>query len=69
MSYYNGRNHENKGTHRKDNGISAIIELFKSNMFKPGSFEQLAFERTNYQSFQGHTADKCNEYLFIAEKK
>ena len=40
-----------------------------SDMFKAGSFEQLAFERTNYQSFQGHTADKCNEYLFIAEKR
>ena len=69
MSYYDGRNHENKGTHRKDNGISAIIELFESRLFKAGSFEQLAFERTNYQSFQGHTADKCNEYLFIAEKR
>ena len=69
MSYYDGRNHENKGTHRKDNGIAAIVNLFESNMFKAGSFEQLAFERTNYQSFQGHTADKCNEYLFIAEKR
>lgn len=69
MSYYDGRNHENKGTHRKDNGISAIIDLFESHLFKVGSFEQLAFERTNYQSFQGHTADKCNEYLFIAEKR
>ncbi len=69
MSYYDGRNHENKGTHRKDNGIAAIIDLFESDMFKSGSFEQLAFERTNYQSFQGHTADKCNEFLFIAEKR
>lgn len=69
MSYYDGRNHENKGTHRKDNGIAAIVDLFESDMFKAGSFEQLAFERTNYQSFQGHTADKCNEYLFIAEKR
>ncbi len=69
MSYYDGRNHENKGTHRKDNGIAAIVNLFESDMFKAGSFEQLAFERTNYQSFQGHTADKCNEYLFIAEKR
>ena len=69
MSYYDGRNHENKGTHRTDNGIASIIELFESNMFKAGSFEQLAFERTNYQSFQGHTAGKCNEYLFIAEKR
>lgn len=69
MSYYDGRNHENKGSHRKDNGIAAIIDLFESDMFKAGSFEQLAFERTNYQSFQGHTADKCNEYLFIAEKR
>lgn len=68
MSYYDGRNHENKGSHRADNGIASIIELFESSMFKAGSFEQLAFERTNYQSFQGHTADKCNEYLFIAEK-
>lgn len=69
MSYYDGRNHENKGTHRKDHGISAIIDLFESPLFKAGSFGQLAFERTNYQSFQGHTADKCNEYLFIAEKR
>ena len=69
MSYYDGRNHENKGTRRKDNGIAAIIELFRSDIFKAGGFEQLAFERTNYQSFQGHTADKCNEYLFIAEKR
>ena len=69
MSYYDGRNHENKGTHRKDNGIAAIVNLFESDMFKAGSFEQLAFERTNYQSIQGHTADKCNEYLFIAEKR
>lgn len=69
MSYYDGRNHENKGSHRNDNGIAAIIDLFESDIFKAGSFEQLAFERMNYQSFQGHTADKCNEYLFIAEKK
>ena len=69
MSYYDGRNHENKGTHRADKGIASIIDLFGSNMFKAGSFEQLAFERTNYQSFQGHTADKCKEYLFIAEKR
>ena len=69
MSYYDGRNHENKGAHRKDNGIAAIVNLFESDMFKAGSFEQLAFERTNYQSFQGHTADKCKEYLFIAEKR
>lgn len=68
LSYYDGRNHENKGKPRKDNGISSIIDMFQSDMFNPGSFKQLAFERTNYQSFQGHTADKCNEYLFIAEK-
>lgn len=68
LSYYNGRNHENKGSHRKDNGIADIINLFNSKLFKTGSYEQLAFERTNYQSFQGHTADKCNEYLFIGEK-
>lgn len=68
MSYYNARNHVNKGAHRDDNGIARIIELFNSNMFIRGSFEQMAFERTNYQSFQGHKADKCNEYLFIAEK-
>jgi len=68
LSYYDGRNHENKGKPRKDNGISSIIDMFQSDMFNPRSFRQLAFERTNYQSFQGHTADKCNEYLFIAEK-
>lgn len=68
LSYYNGRNHENKGSRRKDNGISDIVALFKSNIFKKDSYEQLAFERTNYQSFQGHTADKCEEYLFIGEK-
>ena len=69
LSYYNARNHENKGDHREDNGVTGIINLFKSNLFKTGSFEQLAFERTNYQSFQGHRAEKCNEYLFIAEKE
>lgn len=68
LSYYDGRNHENKGSRRDDNGIADIISLFKGNMFKKGSFKQLALERTNYQSFQGHHAEKCNEYLFIAKK-
>ena len=68
LSYYDGRNHENKGSRRADNGIADIISMFKGDMFKKGSFKQLALERTNYQSFQGHRADKCNEYLFIAKK-
>lgn len=68
LSYYDGRNHNNKGTHRKDMGISQIVDIFKSEMFVPGSFELKAFERTNYQSFQGHSASKCQELLFIGEK-
>lgn len=68
LSYYDGRNHENKGEQRKDNGISQIEELFRSDLFIHGSFELKAFERTNYQSFQGHSASKCKELLFIAEK-
>lgn len=69
LSYYDGRNHNNKGRKCNDFGISQIEELFKSSIFVPNSFELKAFERTNYQSFQGHTASKCNEFLFIAEKK
>lgn len=49
-------------------GISQIVDIFKSEMFVPGSFELKAFERTNYQSFQGHSASKCQELLFIGEK-
>lgn len=69
LSYYDGRNHKNKGTPRKDRGIDQIEELFKSDIFVPNSFELKSFERTNYQSFQGHSASKCKEFLFIAEKK
>lgn len=69
LSYYDGRNHENKGNPKSDDGISKIVSLLTSSMFRKGSFEQLAFERTNYQSFQGHSAHKCKEFLFIAEKK
>lgn len=69
LSYYDGRNHKNKGTPRKDRGIDQIEELFKSDIFVPNSFELKSFERTNYQSFQGHLASKCKEFLFIAEKK
>lgn len=69
LSYYDGRNHENKGNQGIGNGISQVELLFKSDLFVPGSFELKAFERTNYQSFQGHSATKCNEFLFIAEKR
>lgn len=69
LSYYDGRNHNNKGEKCNDFGISQIEELFKSSIFVPNTFELKAFERTNYQSFQGHTASKCNEFLFIAEKR
>jgi len=69
LSYYDGRNHENKGERKQDNGIGQIEELFKSDLFVPKSFELKAFNRTNYQSFQGHTASKCKEFLFIAEKR
>ena len=69
LSYYDGRNHENKGNKRNDRGIAEIENLFYSDLFVPNSFELLAFERTNYQSFQGHNASKCKEFLFIAEKR
>lgn len=69
LSYYDGRNHSNKGEQRKDNGIGQIEEMFRSDIFVPNSFELKSFERTNYQSFQGHSASKCKEFLFIAEKK
>ena len=68
LSYYDGRNHKNKGMKRDDLGIEQIIDLFKGEMFVPGSFELKSFERTNYQSFQGHTASKCRELLFIGKK-
>ena len=68
LSYYDGRNHDNKGQQNDDSGISLIRQLFQSDLFVNGSFELKAFERTNYQSFQGHTANKCKEFLFIAEK-
>lgn len=69
LSYYDGRNHENKGEQKKDRGIGLIEDLFRSDLFVPGSFNLKAFERTNYQSFQGHSANKCKEFLFIAEKR
>ena len=68
MSYYDGRNHKNKGKHNNDDGIGLIEDLFRSDLFVPNSFELKTFERTNYQSFQGHSASKCKELLFIAEK-
>lgn len=68
LSYYDGRNHKNKGHKREDLGIAQIISLFQSDLFVPGSFELKSFERTNYQSFQGHTASKCQEFLFIGKK-
>ena len=69
LSYYDARNHVNKGQHRDDNGISQIIDMFKSDMFVQDSFELKSFERTNYQSFQGHSASKCRELLFIGKKR
>jgi len=69
LSYYDGRNHKNKGEQREDSGIAQIEEIFKSDIFVPGSYELKAFERTNYQSFHGHSANKCKEFLFIAEKR
>lgn len=69
LSYYDGRNHINKGDSRSDMGIASIKELFKSDLFVKDSFELLAFERTNYQSFRGHCASKCKEFLFIAKKQ
>lgn len=69
LSYYDGRNHENKGKEKNDSGISQIEKLFRSEIFVPNTFELKAFERTNYQSFQGHSASKCKEFLFVAEKR
>ncbi len=69
LSYYDGRNHENKGSAREDRGIAKIEELFTSDLFVPNSFELKVFERTNYQSFRGYLASKCKEFLFVAEKR
>ena len=69
LSYYDGRNHSNKGEKRDDSGISDIIALFKSCLFVDDSLEIKSFERTNYQSFKEHTADKCKELLFIGKKR
>ena len=68
MSYYDARNHENKGKKKGDLGISGIVNLFKSDIFVPNSFEMKSFERTNYQSYSEHNAEKCQELLFIAQK-
>ena len=70
MSYFNGRNHSNNNIPVKnENGIDKIESFFRSDLFVSGSFKMKPIKRLNYQSFNGHKAQKLNEYLFIAKKK
>lgn len=70
LSYFSGKNHwsDFKGN-TNDQGYNELSELFKSDLFYPGSFKVLPLERTNYQSYGGYQAAKILEYLFIAEKR
>lgn len=69
MSYFNARNHANKGTETDNRSIEKIEAFFQSDLFVPGSYELKSFVRSNYQSHQGCTAKKCSEFLFIAQKR
>lgn len=70
LSYFDGRNHSNGQTETvRGRGIDSVKGLFKSDVFRPGTLNVLPVERTNYQSYGGHTAEDINEYLFVAQKR
>ncbi len=68
MSYYNGRNHKSGTNGDKEEILNDLDVFFKSELFEEGSLQVKIIERTNYQSYGGHNAQKVNEILFTVKK-
>ena len=68
MSYYNGKNHKSNSNHEDNLILDELHTLFNSVLFESNSLKIKHLERTNYQSYGGHTASKINEILYIAKK-
>ncbi|MDC1540636.1 DNA adenine methylase [Flavobacteriaceae bacterium] len=68
MSYYNGRNHKSGNNGDKEGILDDLDTFFNSDLFEEGSLQVKNIERTNYQSYGGHNAQKVNEILFIVKK-
>jgi adenine-specific DNA methylase len=68
MSYYNGKNHKSNVNNDENIILNELNEFFNSNLFEKNSLKIKNIERTNYQSYGGHTASKINEILYIVKK-
>lgn len=69
LSYFNGRNHwSTNGADAGAKGRTIIEEFFAGPEFVKGSMECLPIQRTNYQSYGGHSARSVQEFLFVAQK-
>lgn len=68
MSYYNGRNHKSGSNGDKEGILNDLDVFFNSDLFEEGSLQVKNIQRTNYQSYGGHSAQKVNEILFIVKK-
>lgn len=68
MSYYNGRNHKSSNNDDKEEILIELNKFFNSELFEEGSLQVKNIERTNYQSYGGHNAQKVNEILYIVKK-
>ena len=69
MSYYNGKNHKSSINEGENVILNELNEFFNSNLFEKKSLKIKNIERTNYQSYGGHSASKINEILYIVKKK
>jgi adenine-specific DNA methylase len=70
LSYFDGRNHWGrfKSDEAETEGRRLLENLFRGDLFVPGSFRFTPVERQNYQSYGGYEAKPIQEFLFVAEK-
>jgi adenine-specific DNA-methyltransferase len=70
LSYFDGRNHWGnfKSQDADTEGQRLLEQFFHSDLFEENSLEFIPVERTNYQSYGGHSAKAIKEFLFVAKK-
>ena len=68
MSYFNGRNHKSNSESKDSEILNEIEAFFKTELFEDGTLKIKNIERTNYQSYGGHSAGKVDELLYIVKK-
>ncbi|MDD5698601.1 MAG: DNA adenine methylase [Victivallaceae bacterium] len=71
LSYFDGVNHWNRFLKENNSEGFAALRAFCSDpdIFEPSDTTVIPVDRINYQSQNGHKAQKIQEYLYVATKK